>query len=123
MELTVTPLLRSARQVHSSSLITSIMYNTVAESDADEDLGSGGALLLPDLKDSTGHIRHLAVGASKDQNIYVVNRDNTGKFNSTKNNIWEEIGHALPAGEAVNQILTRLVPRRSTRSSRGELAR
>ena len=74
------------------------MYNTVAESDADEDLGSGGALLLPDLKDSTGHIRHLAVGAGKDKNIYVVNRDNMGKFNSTKNNIWEEIGVALPGG-------------------------
>ena len=43
------------------------MYNTVAESDADEDLGSGGALLLPDLKDSTGLIRHLAVGAVQRQ--------------------------------------------------------
>jgi len=75
------------------------MYNTVAESAADKDLGSGGALLLPDLKDSTGHIRHLAVGAGKDENIYVVNRDNMGKFNSTKNNIWEEIGVALPGGE------------------------
>jgi outer membrane protein assembly factor BamB len=75
------------------------MYNTVAESAADEDLGSGGALLLPDLTDSTGHIRHLAVGAGKDKNIYVVNRDNMGKFNSTKNNIWEEIDVALPSGE------------------------
>ena len=74
------------------------MYNTVAESAADEDLGSGGALLLPDLNDSTGHIRHLAVGAGKDKNIYVVNRDNMGKFNPTKNNIWEEIGVALPGG-------------------------
>ena len=74
------------------------MYNTVAESAADEDLGSGGALLLPDLKDSTGHVRHLAVGAGKDKNIYVVNRDNMGKFNSAKNNIWEEIGVALPGG-------------------------
>jgi hypothetical protein len=75
------------------------VYNTVAESAADEDLGSGGALLLPDLKDSTDHVRHLAVGAGKDKNIYVVNRDSMGKFNSTKNNIWEEIGVALPGGE------------------------
>jgi len=74
------------------------MYNTVAESHADEDLGSGGALLLPDFKDAGGHIRHLAVGAGKDKNIYVVNRDNMGKFNPTRNNIWEEIDLALPGG-------------------------
>lgn len=74
------------------------MYNTVAESDADEDLGSGGALLLPDFKDAAGHIRHLAVGAGKDTNIYVVNRDNMGKFNPTRNNIWQEIDSALPGG-------------------------
>ena len=34
-------------------------YNTVAESNADLDLGSGGALLLPDQLDSHGAVRHL----------------------------------------------------------------
>lgn len=61
------------------------MSNTVAESNADEDLGSGGALVLPDLKDASGNTVHLAVGAGKDGNIYVVNRDNMGKFNASSN--------------------------------------
>ena len=39
------------------------MYNTVAESNADADLGSGGALLLPDMTDANGATRHLVVGA------------------------------------------------------------
>jgi hypothetical protein len=74
------------------------LFNTVQESNADEDLGSGGALLLPDLTDGTGQIRHLAVGAGKDANIYVVNRDSMGKFNPSTNNIWQEITGALASG-------------------------
>ena len=31
-------------------------------------------MLLPDLADSKGLVHHLAVGAGKDGNIYVVNR-------------------------------------------------
>lgn len=75
------------------------MYNTVAESNADEDLGSGGALLLPDLQDGSGKTWHLAVGAGKDANIYVVNRDSMGKFNPNNDNaIYQEIGSALGGG-------------------------
>jgi hypothetical protein len=55
-------------------------YNTVAESASDLDLGSGGIVLLPDQKDAQGVVRHLAVGAGKDTNIYVADRDNLGKF-------------------------------------------
>jgi hypothetical protein len=67
-------------------------YNTIAESDADEDLGSGGALVLPDLQDAPGEARHLAVGAGKDGNIYVIDRDSMGKFNPQNNNaIYQEI--------------------------------
>ncbi len=74
-------------------------YNLQAESDADQDLGSGGAMLLPDQTDSGGVTRHLAVGAGKDTNIYVVNRDNMGKFNASSNNaIYQEIPNALPGG-------------------------
>ena len=43
------------------------MSNTVAESNADEDLGSGGVVLLPDETDASGTVRHLAVGAGKDR--------------------------------------------------------
>jgi len=71
-------------------------YNTVAESAGDEDLGSGGALVLPDMRDASGAIHHLAVGAGKDQNIYVVNRDSMGKFNPQNDStIYQQIGGAI----------------------------
>ena len=76
------------------------MYNTVQESNADEDLGSGGVLVLPDLTDNQGQVHHLAIGAGKDTNIYVVNRDNMGKWNPNNNNqIYQELQGALPGGE------------------------
>ena len=75
------------------------MHNTVQESDADEDLGSGGAMILPDLTDSQGQVHHLAVGAGKDANIYVVDRNNMGKFNPNDDSaIYQEIDGVLPGG-------------------------
>jgi len=70
-------------------------FDTLQKSLADEDLGSGGVLLLPDVTDSTGATRHLAVGAGKDGNIYVVDRDNMGKFNASSNNIYQQLTHVL----------------------------
>jgi len=67
------------------------MWNEVAESTADLDLGSGGAMLLPDLTDATGVTRQLGFGAGKDGNIYIVRRDAMGKFNSSTNNIWQQV--------------------------------
>lgn len=72
--------------------------NEVAESAADLDLGSGGAMLLPDLTDSSGVVRHLIVGAGKDGSLFVVNRDNMGKFSSSGNADWQELDGALPGG-------------------------
>ena len=75
------------------------MFNTVQESNSDEDLGSGGAIVLPDLQDNNGQVHHLAVGAGKDTNIYVVNRDNLGKFNPNNDSaIYQEIDGVLPGG-------------------------
>jgi hypothetical protein len=76
------------------------MHNTVSESGSDEDLGSGGTLLLPDLTDGLGNTWHLAVGAGKDANIYVVNRDSMGKFNpDTDSAIYQEVsGNGLGGG-------------------------
>jgi hypothetical protein len=71
------------------------MSNQGAENGSDEDLGSGGALVLPDLQDSSNRTRHLAVGAGKDANIYLVDRDAMGKFNPNTNNIYQEISGAL----------------------------
>lgn len=76
------------------------MFNTVAESSADGDLGSGGALVLPDMMDAQGRTRHLAVGAGKDQNIYLVDRDLMGRFSPNSNNaIYQEISGGLHGAE------------------------
>jgi hypothetical protein len=68
------------------------MFNTDSESDADEDLGSGGEMLLPDLQDGQGNTWQLAVGAGKDGHIYVANRNLMGKFNTNNDSgIYQEI--------------------------------
>jgi len=67
------------------------MVNQDFENTHDQDLGSGGALLILDLTDNSGAIRHLAVGAGKDANMYVVNRDSMGKFNPAGGNAYQEI--------------------------------
>jgi outer membrane protein assembly factor BamB len=74
------------------------MYNEVSESSSDLDLGSGGVMLLPDLTDSTATVRHLMVGAGKDGNLYVVNRDSLGGFSATGNNIWQQLSGVLGGG-------------------------
>jgi hypothetical protein len=74
------------------------MYNTIAESNADEDLGSGGELLLPDQTDAGGVVHHLVVGAGKDANIYLADRDNMGKFNAggtSNSNIYQQVSGQL----------------------------
>src|SRR5262249_21419114 len=74
-------------------------YNTPSENNQDVDLGSGGALVLPDMTDSQGVRRQLAVGAGKDQNLYLVDRSNMGKFNPSNDNaIYQELSGALPGG-------------------------
>jgi hypothetical protein len=70
-------------------------FDTVSASNADTDLGSGGAIVLPDLVDATGRPRHLAVGAGKDSHIYVVDRDSMGKWNATSNQNYQDITGAL----------------------------
>jgi hypothetical protein len=74
------------------------MFNEVAESNADLDLGSGGEMLLPDLTDSTHAVRHLMVGAGKDGNIYVVDRDAMGKFSAGSNKNYQTLSGVLPGG-------------------------
>jgi hypothetical protein len=73
-------------------------FNEVAESAADEDLGSGGVMLLPDQTDSGGVVRHLMVGAGKDGNLYVIDRDNMGKFSAASNRDWQELDGVLAGG-------------------------
>jgi hypothetical protein len=70
-------------------------FDTVSASNADTDLGSGGAMVLPDFVDATGRTRHLAVGAGKDSHIYVVDRDSMGKWNASSNQNYQDITGAL----------------------------
>ena len=71
------------------------MSNQASENGADGDLGSGSPIVLPDLSDPSGNTKHLAVGAGKDKNLYVVDRDSMGKFDPTRNNIYQEIPGAF----------------------------
>jgi hypothetical protein len=88
------------------------MFNTVAESDSDTDLASGGLMLIPDQVDGSGATRHLAVGAGKDRNIYLVDRDSLGKFNTgNDDNAYEPLLDAFPpirraAGEVGRPVYT-----------------
>ena len=54
----------------------------------DNDFGSGGVLLLPP---QTGPYANEMIGGGKDGNLYVVNRDNLGQFNSTTNNVIQTV--------------------------------
>jgi outer membrane protein assembly factor BamB len=75
------------------------MYNGPLESSEDLDLGSGGPLLLPDQTDTNGKVHHLIVGAGKDKNIYLADRDNLGKFNPATDpfdsNIYQQLTGAM----------------------------
>jgi hypothetical protein len=73
-------------------------FDTAQQSQADSDLGSGGALILPDQTDSSGQKRQLVVGAGKDGNVYVLDRNNMGKFDPSKNNIYQQLSNALGGG-------------------------
>jgi hypothetical protein len=75
------------------------MFDTVSQSSVDGDFGSGGVMLLPDLTDRNNQKRQLVVAAGKDQNLYVLDRNNLGKFNPANNNqIYQEVVGAFSGG-------------------------
>jgi fibronectin type 3 domain-containing protein len=67
--------------------------------DNDIDFGSGGVLPLPD---QPGPFPHLAIAAGKNGNIYVVNRDNMGKYSSTSNNVLQVLSNIFPHSDKNN---------------------
>jgi hypothetical protein len=54
--------------------------------------------VLPDLSDVAGNTLHLAVGAGKDTNLYLINRDSMGKFTSNNSTIYQELPGVLAGG-------------------------
>ncbi len=66
--------------------------NQAALNSVDEDLGSGGVLLLPD---QPGAHPHLLVEAGKEGKIYLVDRDHMGQFNANNDQIVQELPGAI----------------------------
>jgi hypothetical protein len=74
-----------------------IPYNQVALDSRDMDLGSGGPLLLPNSAGIPGH-PHLLVAGGKEGKLYLIDRDNMGKFDATNDNVI----NAVPNGSGHN---------------------
>jgi len=74
--------------------------NTVSESAGDIDLGSGSPMLLPDQTDAAGNTRHLLIGAGKDGNVLLLDRDSLGKFNASASvsTAYQRVASLLPGG-------------------------
>jgi len=66
--------------------------NELILDDDDQDMGSGGNLLLPD---QPGPNAHLMVGAGKVGTIYLVNRDSMGGFNAAQDQMVQELPQAV----------------------------
>jgi hypothetical protein len=73
-------------------------YNQAALQSSDSDLGAGGPVLLPDSAGSAAHPRLLA-GAGKEGKIYLVDRDDMGRFQSgSDSQIVQSIPRAVGGG-------------------------
>ncbi|HEV2379545.1 MAG TPA: choice-of-anchor D domain-containing protein [Terriglobia bacterium] len=57
-------------------------YDQQTDKQEDRDVGSGGALLIPD---QPAPYTHLLVGAGKEGTVYLVNRDDMGGYNPSNN--------------------------------------
>ena len=74
-------------------------YDQQSLTNADEDEGSGGPTILPDYSASDPNPQpasatypHLLIGGGKDGVVYLINRDNMGKFSPTTNNVLQQLG-------------------------------
>jgi len=67
-------------------------YNQASLNSGDIDVSSAGLLLLPDSAGSASH-PHLLLGGSKANTIYLLDRDNLGRFNSSSDS---QIVQSLP---------------------------
>ena len=70
-------------------------FNQDTLDSTDSDLGSGGPMLLPD---EVGGGGHFMIQAGKEGRIYLLNRDHLGGFNSTADQIPQEVVGQLGGG-------------------------
>jgi fibronectin type 3 domain-containing protein len=86
-----------------------IPYNVAALDSADSDFGSGAPLLLPASAGIPGHA-NLMVAAGKAGAIYLIDRNNMGKFNSVNDNVINAVndgsGHLEPPNLISGSIST-----------------
>jgi hypothetical protein len=60
----------------------------------DQDLASSGVLLLPDGLDGPTH-PELMLASGKQGTVYVINRNNMGRFHPQSDHVFEELPHAV----------------------------
>jgi uncharacterized repeat protein (TIGR03806 family) len=72
--------------------------NAVSLSGQDQDLGSSAPLILPDSAGSVAH-PHLVVGGGKTTPIYLVDRDNMGRWNAANDNQIVQQWNGGPGGD------------------------
>jgi fibronectin type 3 domain-containing protein len=77
-------------------------FNQANLSGADADLGSGGSIVLPKTMGSVtiGSASHpdLLIGAGKEGKIYLIDRNNMGKYSPNTDHVVQEIGGGLGGG-------------------------
>jgi fibronectin type 3 domain-containing protein len=71
-----------------------IPYNQQALDTADQDFGSGGPTLLPDSAGIAGH-PHLMIAGGKDGRIYLIDRDNLGRFDPNGDHVVNAVPNGL----------------------------
>jgi hypothetical protein len=67
-------------------------YDQSSMNEMDNDLGAGGVTLLPNQPPGSPH-QHLLIQAGKEGTIYLIDRDNMGKYNPSNN---DQIVQSLP---------------------------
>lgn len=72
-------------------------FDELNDAEHDHDVGAGGVVLLPPILDTLREAHNLAVTAGKDGNLYLLDRNNFGKFNPSANNVYQEISGAVGA--------------------------
>jgi autotransporter-associated beta strand protein len=86
-----------------------IPYNVAALDAADTDFGSGAPLLLPPSAGITGH-PNLMVAAGKSGEIYLVDRNNMGKWDAVNDNVLNAVpngsGHNTPPNQLSGSLST-----------------